>query len=312
MTTLSAVPQTDSDHPAPRRATGEPGSAGAVLLAYLGEHTDRLAVEAERARTDEPDAVHQVRVNSRRLRSALQAYRPLLDRERTEPVVDLLREFGRRMAPARDTEVLEERITDQLAELPEDLRLGPVQAFTTRYFSRLGAQARADVVAELDGEHYVRLRLALDDLLADPPLTKRAGRPAKTELPAVVGRTARRLARAVRAANDPAHPHRDEAIHAARKAAKRLRYATDVAVPAVGSQAKRFAKGLKAFQTALGEHQDTVVARAMLRELGARADNGFAFGVLYGGDAARAERIEEELPGLWKAAWRRRNRKWLR
>ncbi|MGE3289062.1 MAG: CHAD domain-containing protein [Pseudonocardia sp.] len=311
MTTLSAVSSTEPAPPPPPRATGEPGSAGAVLLAYLGAHTDRLAVEAERARTDEPDAVHQVRVNSRRLRSALQAYRPLLDRERTEPVVGMLREFGRRMAPARDTEVLEERITGQLAELPDDLLLGPVQAFTTRHFARLGAQATADVVAELDGEHYARLRAALDALLADPPLTKRAARPARTELPAVVARSARRLARAVRAANDPAEPHRDEAIHAARKAAKRLRYATDLATPVVGKPAKRFATGLKGLQTALGEHQDTVVARAMLRELGARAENGFAFGILYGRDTARAERIEEELPGLWKAAWRKRNRKWL-
>jgi CHAD domain-containing protein len=283
-----------------------------VLLAYLGEHTDRLAAEAERARTDEPDAVHQLRVNSRRLRSALQAYRPLLDRERTEPVVELLREFGRRMSPARDTEVLEERITGQLAELPEELLLGPVQAFTTRHFARLGAEARAGVLAELDGEHHARLRAALDELLADPPLTKRAARPARTELPAVVARTARRLARAVRDANDPANPHRAEAVHAARKAAKRLRYATEVAAPTVGKPATRFVAGLKGFQTALGEHQDTVVARAVLRELGARADNGFAFGVLYGRDAARAERIEEELPGLWKAAWRKRNRKWLR
>jgi CHAD domain-containing protein len=301
--------------PAPR-PTGKPGSAGAVLLTYLGEHVDRLLAEERRVRAEEPDAVHQLRVNARRLRSALQAYRPLLDRERTEPVVDALREFGRHLAPARDAEVLDERISAGLAALPPELRLGGVQALTTRHFARVGADAGADVRATLDGEDYARLRAQLEDLLVRPPLTERANRPGRRELPAVARRTARRLARAVEAATDPAAPHRDEAVHAARKAAKRLRYATDVAEPAAGKPAKRFASGLKAFQKALGEHQDTVVARRALRELAAQAhtsgENGFSFGVLHGRDAARAARIEEELPALWARAWSRKNRKWLR
>ena len=49
------------------------------------------------------------------------------------------------------------------------------------------------------------------------------------------------------------------------------------------------------------------MARAALRELGAQAhaagENGFSFGVLHGRDAARAARIEEELPQLWAEAW---------
>lgn len=309
MTSLATPPTVPTAHTTPRRAAGTPGSAGAVLLAYLGEHRDRLGAEALRARADQPDAVHQLRVNARRIRSALQAYRPLLDRDRTEPVVQMLREFGRRMAPARDTEVLEQRIAGGLAALPEELRLGPVQAVATRHFARQAADARAEVLAELDGEHWAALRLALDDLLAHPPWTKRAARPADRELPAVAARSARRLAKAVRAATATSAP--DEAVHAARKAAKRLRYATDVARPAVGKRAARFATQLKGLQKALGEHQDTVVARETLRMLGARADNGFAFGVLHGRDAARAARIEAELPALWKATWRPRHRRWL-
>ena len=65
----------------------------------------------------------------------------------------------------------------------------------------------------------------------------------------------------------------DTALHTARKAAKRLRYATEV----TGSRPK----GLKQLQKALGHHQDAVVARPVLRELGASAENGFSFGVLW-------------------------------
>jgi CHAD domain-containing protein len=307
--------------PQRRRPGGKrvkPGTAGAVLLDYLAEHVERLAAEDLRARRGEPDAVHQLRVASRRLRSALQSYRRLLDRERTEPIVAGLREFGRALAPARDAEVLHARIRDGLAGLEPELLLGPVQAQVTRHYARVEQETAAAVLSTLDGEHYARLRRDLDELLERPPLTKRAARRARKELPAHVARAARRLDEAVTVAVDPAAPaaERDVAVHEARKAGKRLRYATEVARPAVGKDARRFATELKAFQSALGEHQDTVVARDALRELGALAhatgENGFAFGVLHGRDAARAARIEEELPRLWAEAWRPRNRRWLR
>jgi CHAD domain-containing protein len=308
--------------PEPGRRPGgkraKPGSAGEALVAYLAQHIDRLAAEDLRARRGEHDSVHQLRVASRRVRSAMQAYRGLLDRDRTEPIVHALREFGRALAPARDAEVLHARIRDGLAELDPELLLGPVQARVTRHYGRVEQETAAAVLSTLDGEAYVRLRRDLDDLVRRPPLAKRARRKARKELPRHVARAARRLDRAVTVAVDPEKPaeERDPAVHAARKAGKRLRYATEVARPAVGRDAKRFAKCMKGFQQALGEHQDTVVARDALRELAAMShesgENGFAFGVLYGRDEARAQRIEEELPQLWADAWQPRNRRWLR
>jgi CHAD domain-containing protein len=294
------------------------GTAGAALVDYLAAHVDRLAAEDLRARRGEPDSVHQLRVAARRMRSALQSYRRLLDRERSEPLVDALRELARALAPARDAEVLHARIRDGLAGLEPELLLGPVQAQVTRHYARVEAEAAAAVLSTLDADPYARLRRDLDELLQRPPLTKRAARPARKELPAHVKRAARRLDQAVTVAIDPARPadERDVAVHNARKAGKRLRYATEVARPAAGKDAKRFAKELKGFQDALGEHQDTVVAREALRELAALAhgsgENGFAFGVLHGRDDARAAEIEAELPDLWAQAWRPRNRRWLR
>jgi CHAD domain-containing protein len=296
-------------------AGAEHGTAGAVLLDYIAAHVQKIAEHEQGVRDDAPDAVHQMRVNARRARSALQAYRPLLDRGRTDPLVDGLRALGRALAPARDAEVLRERISTGLAALVPPLLVGPAKAEVARHFARTEAEARAAALATLDGEEYAMLRAGLDELLARPPLTERASRPADRELPRSVRKTARRLKKAVKAALDPDDPHRDEAVHQARKSGKRLRYATEVAKPAVGNPAKRFTKGLKGFQSALGEHQDTVVARTALRELGARAhgagEDCFPFGVLYGEDAALARRREDELPQLWAKAWRAKNRKWF-
>ncbi|GAY09783.1 CYTH and CHAD domain-containing protein [Pseudonocardia sp. N23] len=294
---------------------GRKGTAGRVLVDYLAEQVDTLAAQDIRVRRDEPDAVHQMRIASRRLRSALQAYRPLLDRDRTDPLVDELRELGRTLAPARDAEVLRERITAGIDGLDPTLVLGPVKAQVARHYARVEAEARAAVLAELDGDRYARLRTALDDLLADPPLSPRATRPADKELPTVAARTARRLEKA--AARMEATPDDDEAIHRVRKDAKRMRYATELARPAAPKkQVARFRKGLKGLQTALGEHQDSVVSREALRELGAQAhaagDNGFTFGVLHGHDRAMAALVEARLPGLWDTAWAKKSRRWLR
>jgi CHAD domain-containing protein len=64
-------------------------------------------------------------------------------------------------------------------------------------------------------------------------------------------------------------------------------------------------KRVKEVQELLGEHQDSVVARGLLRELGATAAgegaNGFAFGWLLRDEQARAERVEDDLDARWAA-----------
>jgi CHAD domain-containing protein len=256
---------------------------------YITRQADRLAAEELRVRRDAPDAVHQMRVAARRLRSVLKAHRTVLDRQRTDRVADGLRDLGRHLAPARDAEVLRERVDADLGALPAELRLGPVQAEATRHFARVEAEARAAVLTTLDSPEHAALRGLLDDLLERPALNRRARRPAKKGLR--TDRTERRLRRGMTAALDHGD---DTALHTARKAAKRLRYANEV----TGARPR----GLKKLQKALGHHQDVVVARPVLRELGAAADNGFSFGLLLGRADARAAAIEADLPALWKRA----------
>ena len=275
--------------PARRRRVGRKGSAGAVLMDYIGRQVDRIAAEELRVRRDAPDAVHQMRIASRRLRSALTAHRNVLDRERTDPVASALRDLGRRLALARDAEVLRETVDAELAALPSELLLGPVRAEATRHFARVESEARAAVLAALDSPEHRALRDALDKLVKRPPLNRSARRRAGKELRA--RSTVRRLRRAMSTALDEGG---DAALHTARKAAKRLRYAQEV----TGAHPR----GLKKLQQALGRHQDVVVARPVLRELGAAAENGFSFGLLWGRTDDRAVAIEAELPALWRRA----------
>lgn len=298
-----------------RRKLSKPGSAGAVLLDYLQAQADRLRELDAGVRRDQPDAVHQMRVTSRRMRSALQAYRRVLDRSRTSALVEELRWLGRELDGARDAEVIEERLLGALAELPDDLILGPVPAQVTRALQRRRADGQERALTALDGDRYLRLHDLIDELLTDPPLTRQARRPARTELPKAVGKAWRRLERHHTVLAGATGAERDEALHDTRKSAKRLRYAVEVAEPALGKPATRFRKRLKRLNSLLGDHQDTVVARPVIRELAATAagegGNGFTHGLLYGREELEARDTEAALPGLWADLARRRNRRWF-
>ncbi|MFI9353684.1 CYTH and CHAD domain-containing protein [Streptomyces lydicus] len=300
-----------------KKGSGRKGTAGDLVLAYVREQL-RVIVELDPAvRRDVPDSVHRMRVATRRLRSAFRSYTKVLDREVTAPVGGELKWLAAELGVERDREVLTDRLVTAVAEAPRTLRLGPVDARLRIWSERHRAASRERVLAALDGDRYLALLKTLHALLEDPPLRPGAGRPAPEIAARAVLKDYRRLARRVRTALDaPAGQDRDVALHRARKAAKRTRYAAEAARPALGRPAKKFAKRVKRVQQLLGDHQDSVVARGALRELATQAqqagEGGFTFGLLYGREEARAADRERELPRVWKKASRRKHRAALR
>ncbi|PNE42310.1 MULTISPECIES: CYTH and CHAD domain-containing protein [Streptomyces] len=301
-----------------REGAARPGrTAGDVVLRYVRAQV-RAIVELDPAvRRDLPDAVHQMRVATRRLRSAFRSYAKVLDRAATDPLGVELKWLATELGAGRDQEVLADRLTSALAEVPRTLRLGPVSARLRSWSARRRAGARERLLAALDGPRYLALLENLHALLGAPPLRRPAARPAPPVVAGAVLRDYERLAHRIEAALDtPAGPARDEALHSARKAAKRIRYAAEAASPALGRPARAFVRRTKQVQQLLGDHQDSVVARAALRELATQArragESGFTFGLLYGREEALAARSERELPDLWAKVSRPRHRAALR
>ncbi|MGW4214153.1 CYTH and CHAD domain-containing protein [Lentzea sp. NPDC004789] len=277
---------------------GKKPTAGEVVLTYLHEQRAALQNQDPRVRRDEHDAVHQMRVATRRMRSALQAYGKVIDREATRALTDELKWLASVLGTSRDLEVLRGRFEDALHSLPVELALGDVAARLTRHFAPLEAKAHQASVAALDDQRYFTLLNSIDALLASPPLTALASGKAKDVLPRLVEKARHRLDVRIEAALTTAKG--DEALHEARKAAKRLRYSAEVAEPALGKHAKSLRKRAKDVQTLLGEHQDSVVARPVLLDLGRGDENGFTFGLLYGREVELAHKTEAELPALWR------------
>jgi CHAD domain-containing protein len=266
-------------------------TAGGALLSYLRVQYDELVKQDLRVRRDEPDSVHQMRVAARRMRSALRAYRKLLPG--TSRVADDLRWLGRRLAVSRDLEVQQEHLESVVAGLPEELVVGPVAARLTRHFGPAQAAARARVMEALGDKRYRRLLDALDRL-GDLPMAGGASRPAAKELRRHAGREYRRIKRR----------RETSTLHDVRKAAKRYRYALEVAEPSMGKKAEKARKAARDLTKVLGDHQDGVVAQPLLRELGMKAhnsgENGFTFGLLFEGERVRADEAEREYAESWK------------
>ncbi|MGE7390680.1 CHAD domain-containing protein [Streptomyces sp. NPDC004126] len=283
------------------------GTTGAHVLAYLREQVDALIAHDPAVRRDQPDAVHQMRVASRRLRSAFKTYRKVLDREATDPIGEELRRLGTELGADRDREVLHEHLRTALDGLPRPLLAGPVRRRLRTWNTTRRSASRRRALTALDSPRHLALLDTLEALLADPPLLPGAAKPAGKALPEAVLRDYARLASRVDHALslDPGQ-EADHALHQARKAAKRARYAAEAAEAALGKPAAKFAKAVKAVQNLLGEHQDSVVARTALRDLAHQAhgagEPSFTWGLLHGREEARAERCARDLPATWAEA----------
>ena len=282
-------------------------SAGQVVLGYLRTHARTLKSLDPLVRLDEPDAVHQMRVASRRLRGTLRSFRHILPRDATGGLAEELKWFGGVLGAARDGEVLATELRAGLRQVPVELRIGPVEARIQGHFASVSAAARTELLAVLGSERYFAMLDDLDRLLAEPPLTPRAARVATEVLPVAARRARRQAARRMRRAwHTGPGQHRDEALHRARKSARRARYAAEAMAPAIGGKAARFAKRMKKVQSVLGEHQDSVIARGVARDLGIGAhlagENAFSYGVLCERNACTGERLQAQARRIWKAS----------
>lgn len=291
--------------PAPPSPPGTIATAGDAALAYLHEQVRAIAACDPAVRRDEPDAVHQMRVATRRLRSAFKTYGRELDRAVTDPIGDELKWLAEVLGLERDREVLDERLAGLTADLDPDLRTAPVRERILGPHATARSTARRQLLRQLRGERYFALLDRLDALLAAPPLRDPAKRPAREAVRRAVRRDHRRLADRV-AESLALRPGtgRDLALHDARKAAKRARYAAESARPVLGEPAERHRVRLAALQRLLGEHQDSVMCRERIQRLADEArragEDTFAYGALYQMERERARAVEAAVPKAWR------------
>lgn len=260
----------------------------------VAEQVAALLAWDRAVRADGDDAVHQMRVTIRQIRSLLQASEEEFGLTDDATILSELRELAAVLGVARDAEVLTERYRDALDALPPELIRGPVRQRLVdggwqRYKSGLHRSLKA-----MRSARYFRLLDALDAVVISSP-------PPDDDHPhATIASGYKRVRKRVRAARAATSEHDlDEALHGIRKAAKRLRYV------AAATGARTVSERAKTIQNLLGDHQDSTVSRAHLLEQAAAAnaagEDTFTYGVLYQREEELADRCRAELDGALAA-----------
>lgn len=296
-------------------APSRKGPARIVLHAHLREQAAELKARDPQVRAGKPDAVHKMRVATRRLRSALATFRQLLDRDVSEALRRELAWLAGVLGVARDAEVMRDRLTATITSQPPELRLGPVARRLGKELQRTSRSAHAEVVRTMDSDRYFRLLDALDALVADPPWTAAAEQPARKVLRRRVRKEWKRMRDQAASAAAAPPEQREDRLHDVRKSAKRVRYASEALQPVFGSPARAFSAAVERLQEALGHFQDSAIARERLYELGvhshADGDDAFTYGRLHALEQVSATEAENEYSAAWQKVSAKRLRRWF-
>lgn len=252
-----------------------------AVASYLRKHVRAFLSQDIRVRRDLPDAVHQMRVAARRLRSGLKTFAPLVDTDWADRLRTELGWAAGELGNARDTEVLLERLdhhADDLGEREAMLIRGVMDPVLRE---RLAGAREHALTAMRSDRHHALLAL-LVDAVNDPQFTVLADAPAREVLPQLVAKSWRRLNRSVKLLELEGP---SEEWHQARIAAKRARYAAGAVIPVFGEPADALESALSEVTDVLGEHQDACVAQDVIREIAAQPNvdgaTGFALGLLH-------------------------------
>ncbi len=258
LASLGATELGTPDLPA-AKGVGAGDPAGELVTRSLALALGGLVQYDLAVRRGTDDAVHQLRVTCRRLRSDLRAFRPLLADPRAEELRTELSWLAGSFGDARDTEVLRERLHHTATEDPlSPVDLGPVDAVLAAQEDEAVAQA----LAALRSTRYLGVLRLLHELAGGPALSAQGSEPCSQVLPPLVAKATKHLKR-LTGHLELLSPDGD--WHRARILAKRARYTAETAQEALGKLPE--VKAAKTVQTALGLHQDAVVTALRCEQL---------------------------------------------
>ena len=143
--------------------------ASEVVGRYLGEHAEALIALDPLVRRSVPDAVHQMRVATRRLRSTLRTFGSVIAADRTSHLAAELKWLGDVLGQARDVEVLAAHLQRHQDRTDISDLLGPLQARIQAYLAKSRATAEANLRAALTSGRYTALLTELDRVCAELP-----------------------------------------------------------------------------------------------------------------------------------------------
>ncbi len=212
-----------------------------------------LSFHAAAVEPDGVDGVHDMRVASRRFRSALRDFAPLFDKKAFKPLKKQVKKVADALGDVRDQDVATEALESLRERAPNEAIAGGIDLLIEARRARR-SDAHGELVKQVTLNRLSSIRSELDDALGSISRgngTARTFRLFGTE--AIDGAVEKFLSRA----DSIYDPFNDTLLHKLRLSAKRLRYALELFNDCCGGELKPFAKHLSKMQSALGEVHDS-------------------------------------------------------
>ncbi len=235
-----------------------------VLAIHFGR---MLANEAGTRLGEDPEALHDMRVATRRMRAAFALFEPYYEARVIRPLGKGLRRAGRTLGAVRDLDVLLEKARAYAAGLPagNDGALDPL----LEAWSERREVARHRLLDYLDSSAYRRLVAAFSAFLTTPgagAVEVAADDATPHQVRHVVPGLIFNRYEAVRAYERLLPDAPTTTYHALRIECKRLRYALEFFRDVLGEETPTLIKQVTAMQDLLGELQDACVAAGLLSD----------------------------------------------
>ncbi len=242
--------RTNADEPAPAGATV---SRAASYLTMQARALDMALAEAEPrvVSSSDGEAVHDLRVALRRLRTLLKLARPVFGPFHTDAVRQAFADLQSASGDLRDEEALAATL-DALG-----LAHPPLAAWRARRVAR-DRRLRASLVRRLRDGELDRARALLRALLTLPVRPDR-----DSPLGKLARQVVQKARRGVEVRRD-ASPDDVVALHDLRIAYKKLRYAVEIFTPALPADLAAMAEPAARFQKRLGDIHDIDVAKVAI------------------------------------------------
>ena len=237
-----------------------------ALVRLLERRARALKRQLAAAIAGKDTGVHQARVASRRLREALPVLTQGLQHTKAGKANRKIRRLTQALGTVRELDVTLHLI-DELAERPAIPRaaLAEVRALVIEEREQRRA-VMLERLGDVNGEKLARRLQAVKQSLMKPT----PGHAWRAALAGRVARRGRRLERAIEAAGQIYEP---EALHEVRIAAKKLRYALEIADESGAAPCADAVRAIKRVQDALGRLHDLQVLQHHVAAVGALPRN---------------------------------------
>ncbi|MHB9032064.1 MAG: CYTH and CHAD domain-containing protein [Anaerolineae bacterium] len=225
-------------------------------ITYLATLTERFEAYAQAAlEGHDPEAVHDLRVTSRRLRSALRLLAPVLPTNEANICLGLLKTCTDRLGEVRDAEVMLGLLSDYQAAPREEY--SDISAIVGEW-QELYNHARDSLIAYLRGDDHCQLEKALSELVSTARSASEAvlaeGQPA-----IFISGQVQKLERKIRTFKRKLNDTPLGELHLLRIYFKRLRYTLESASEVYAIDYRDVLELLADIQTELGTMHDYAV-----------------------------------------------------